>query len=97
MGMVIHEGRQIEESQKTESRLHPSPYRGRTQELTQEKILMLGRIEGRRRMGQYRMRWYHRLYGHELEQTPGVGDGQGGLACCSPWGHRESDMTERLN
>ena len=35
--------------------------------------------------------------GHEFEQAPGVGDGQGSLACCSAWGHKESDMTERLN
>ena len=41
--------------------------------------------------------WYHWLDGHEFEQAPGVGDGQGSLACCSPWGHKESDMTERLN
>ena len=40
--------------------------------------------------------WRHRLNGHEFEQAPGVGDGQGGLACCSPWGHKESDTTERL-
>ena len=40
--------------------------------------------------------WHHRLNGHEVEQTPGVGDGQGGLACCSPWDHKESD-TEHLN
>ena len=38
--------------------------------------------------------WYHRLDGLEIEQAPGVGDGQGGLACCSPQGHKESDMTE---
>jgi len=38
--------------------------------------------------------WHHRLDGHEFEWTPGVGDGQGGLACCSPWGRRESDVTE---
>ena len=37
---------------------------------------------------------HHRLNGHEFEQTPGVGDGQGGLACCSPWGCKKSDMTE---
>ena len=43
------------------------------------------------------VRWHHRLYGHEFEQTPGVGDGQGSLVCCSPWGRKESDMTERLN
>ena len=40
--------------------------------------------------------WYHRLDGCESEWIPGVGDGQGGLACCDSWGHRESDMTERL-
>ena len=41
--------------------------------------------------------WHHRLKGHEFEQAPGVGDGQGSLAHYSPWGHKESDMTERLN
>ena len=41
--------------------------------------------------------WHHRLDGHESEQALGVGDGQGGLACCSPWGHKESDMTEWLS
>ena len=41
--------------------------------------------------------WHHRLDGHESEQALGVGDGQGSLACCSPWGLRELDMTERLN
>ena len=41
--------------------------------------------------------WHHRLNGHEFEWTLGVGDGQGGLACYSPWGHKESDTTERLN
>ena len=41
--------------------------------------------------------WHHWLDGHEFEWTPGVGDGQGGLACCNSWGHKESDMTERLN
>ena len=40
--------------------------------------------------------WHHRLNGHELEQTLGDG-GQGGLVCWSPWGHKESDTTERLN
>ena len=38
--------------------------------------------------------WQHRLNGHESEQTPGVGDEQGNLACCSPWGCKESDTTE---
>ena len=41
--------------------------------------------------------WHHWLYGHEFEWTPGVGDGQEGLACWDSWGHKESDMTERLN
>ena len=41
--------------------------------------------------------WYHRCNGHEFEQALGVGDGQGSLECCSPWGHKESDTTERLN
>ena len=41
--------------------------------------------------------WHHRLNGHEFEWTLGVGDGQGGLACCSPWGRKESDTAERLN
>ena len=40
--------------------------------------------------------WHHRLDGHEFEQAPGVGDGQGSLACCSPWGRKESDTTEQL-
>ena len=38
--------------------------------------------------------WYHQLNGHEFEQALAAGDGQGNLVCCSPWGHRESDMTE---
>ena len=41
--------------------------------------------------------WHHRLSGHEFEQAPGDGEGHESLACCSPWGHKESDMTERLN
>ena len=41
--------------------------------------------------------WHHWLDGHEFEKALGVGDGQGGLMCCSPWGGKESDMTERLN
>ena len=54
---------------------------GRTDSL--EKTLVLGKFEGRRR-----------LDGHEFEQAPGVGDGQGSLACCSQWGRKESDATE---
>ena len=45
----------------------------------------------------FHMMYFHRLDGHEFEQAPRVGDGQGNLACCSPWGHKESDMTEWLN
>ena len=41
--------------------------------------------------------WHHGLDGHEFEWTPGVGDGQGGLACCDSWGRKKSDTTERLN
>ena len=41
--------------------------------------------------------WHHQLDEHEFEQAPGVGDGQGSLAYCSPWGHKELDTTERLN
>ena len=40
---------------------------------------------------------HHRLNGHEFEQALGDGEGQGSLVCCSPWGHKESDTTERLN
>ena len=41
--------------------------------------------------------WHHRLNGHEFEQALGVAGGQRSQACCSPWGHKESDMTEQLN
>ena len=41
--------------------------------------------------------WHHRINGHEFEQAPGVDDGQGSLTCCSPWGRKELDMTERLS
>ena len=64
-----------------------------------EKTLMLGRIEGRRR-GRQRdemVGWHHRLNGHEFEQALRVGDGQGNLVCCNPWGHKELDTTEQLN
>jgi len=40
---------------------------------------------------------HHQLHGHEFEQAPGIGDEQGGPVCCSPWGRKESDTTERLN
>ena len=58
---------------------------------------MLGKIEDGRRRGRQRMRWLDGLDGHEFEPSPGVGDGQGGLLCSSPWCHKELDMTERLN
>ena len=60
---------------------------------------MLGGIGGRRRRGRQRMRWLDGITGLldiSLSEL-GVGDGQGGLACCTSWGHKESDMTERLN
>ena len=60
---------------------------------------MLGKTKGRRRRGQQdeMAGWHHGLDGHEFEQAPGAGDEQGSLACCNPWGHKESDTTERLN
>ena len=65
-----------------------------------EKILMLGKIEGRRRMGMTEEKmvgWHHQLNGHGFGWSLGVGDGQGGLACCGSWGLKESDTAERLN
>ena len=64
-----------------------------------EKTLMLGGIGGRRRRGQQdeMAGWHHGLDGRESEWTPGVGDGQGGLACCDSWGRKESDTTGWLN
>ena len=76
-----------------------------------EKTLMLGKIEGRRRRGRQRMRWLdgitdsmdlglgglRELVMDREAWCAAVGDGQGGLACCGSWGHKESDMTERLN
>ena len=41
--------------------------------------------------------WHHQLDGHEFKQAPEVGDGQGSLGCCSPWGCKLSDMTEQLS
>ena len=63
-----------------------------------EKTLMLGKIEGRRR-GQQRMRWLDGITNlmDEFEEALGVGDGQGSLACCSPWVCKELETTERLN
>ena len=65
-----------------------------------EKTLIMGKIEGRRRRGWQRMRRLDgitNLMDMSLSKPPEVGDGQGNLACCSPWGWKESDMTERLN
>ena len=60
-----------------------------------EKTLILGKIEGRRRWLEM-VRWHHQLNWHGFRWTLGVGDGQGGLVCCSPRGLKESDPTERL-
>ena len=65
---------------------------GRTDSL--EKTLMLGKIEGRRRRGQQRMRWLDSINRQELEQTLEESEGQGSLACCSPWGHKESQLSD---
>ena len=64
-----------------------------------EKTLMLGEIgQEEKGMTEYEMAgWHHRLNGCEFECTLGVGNGQGGLACCNSWGRKESDTTERLN
>ena len=65
-----------------------------------EKTLILGKIEGRRRRGQQRMRWLNGItdsMGMSLSKLQELVDGQGGLACFSPWGHKEWDMTEWLN
>ena len=64
-----------------------------------EKTLMLGKIEGERRRGQQRMRWLDGIT-NSMEMSLSklkVGDGQGGLACCSPWGRKELDTTEGLS
>ena len=58
---------------------------------------MLAKIEGRRRRGHQRMRCHHQCSGDELGQALGDGEGQGGLVCCSPWGHKEADTTGQLN
>ena len=63
-----------------------------------KKTLMLGTIEGRGRGIQDEVfGWYHPLEGHEFQQSSGVGDGQGWLACCSSWGHKELDWATELN
>ena len=65
-----------------------------------EKTLILRKIEGGKRRAMTKdemVGWHHRLDRHEFEQALGVGDGQGSLACFSPWGRKESDVTEQLN
>ena len=62
-----------------------------------EKTLMLGKIEGRRRTGWQRMRWLAYITDMSLSKLREFGDGQGNQACCSPWSHKESDMTKQLN
>ena len=66
-----------------------------------EMTRMLGKIEGRKRRGWERMRWLDGITDsmdtHEFELTLGNSEGQGSLVCCSPRGHKELDMTERLN
>ena len=59
-----------------------------------EKTLMLGKIEGRRKRTEREMvGWHHQLTGHEFAQTPGDSEGQGSLACCSPWGHKQTQLS----
>ena len=65
-----------------------------------EKTLMLAKIKCRRKrrvIEDEMVGWHHQFDGHEFEQTLGDRERQGSLACYSPWGHKESDMTERLN
>ena len=65
-----------------------------------EKTLILGKIDGRRRRGRQRMRWLNGIMDSmdmSLSRLWELGDGQEGLACCSPWGQKELDTTEQLN
>ena len=64
-----------------------------------EKAPLLGKMEGRRRTGRQRMRGLEGIIhsGPEFEQGLGDGGGQGSLACCSPWGSKESESTEQMN
>ena len=79
--------------------MHKLQYFGHVMQRTDslEKTLMLGKIESRRRRGQQRMRWVDGITNSmdmKSEQAPGVGNGQGGLVCCSPQGRKELDTTE---
>jgi len=59
---------------------------------------MLEKIEGKKRTAEDEMvGWHHQLNGHEFEQAPGVGDRQGRLVCCSPWGHKELNSLLELS
>ena len=86
-------------------RLHPRPVEsesalGQDPPCSLEKTLMLGKIKGKRRSRateDEEVGWHHRPNGREFEETLGDNEGQGNLACCSPWGHKESDRTERPN
>ena len=65
-----------------------------------EKTLMVEKIEGQEEKGTTEddmIGWYHWLNGHQFDEALGDGEGQEGLVCCSPWGHKELDMTEWLN
>ena len=62
-----------------------------------EMTLMLGKIEERETREDEMAGWHHRLDGHECEQALGDSEGQGSLACCSPWGCKDWDTTEELN
>ena len=62
-----------------------------------EKTLMLGEIGEKETTEDEMAGWHHWHNGHEFEKTPGVGDGQGSLACCGPWGHKELDTPEWMN
>ena len=65
-----------------------------------EKTLMLGKIEGRRRRERQKMRWFDGITDSmdmSLSKLPRDGEGQGSLICCSPWGHKELDLTKQLN
>ena len=66
-----------------------------------EKTMMLEMIEGRRKKKgtteDDMVGWHYWIDGHEFDQAQGSGDAHGSLVCCSPWGHKESDMTEQLN
>ena len=64
-----------------------------------EKTLMLEKLKGEEKVTteDEMAGWHLRLDGHEFAETPGVGDGQGGLVCCNSWGHKELDTTELLN